>query len=279
MICKHGLGFWLFDFQSFLRVGCDHARFGRRFVHSIFDLLPSRQSRSRPAKRPPTRRSLRPPPARFRCTRQSLLARSCACGEIHKPQVIPAVHKPVGKVVNAGQDTDEIKGRPNPSLHRGDQRAGGVVRSKRCKPELADAGQPKLRVKPTMQMQDVKEQIDQGDESGPTLPAVATVAGEAILAGCWTFRSWQSKHQSQRERSGGENESPFDQRQQLARTVDHVNRPLKGFRGVQKAGVGRQVNHHVKPERHNPQQGVEPSDREFMSQQEAGLGGERRGSS
>ena len=57
--------------------------------------------------------------------------------------------------------------------------------------------------------------------------------------------------------------------------MDHVDRPLKGLRGVQKAGVGRQVHRHVKPERHNPQQGVEPSDREFVSQQEAGLGGSR----
>ena len=140
--------------------------------------------------------------------RQSLLARCCACGDIHKPHVIPAVHKPVGKVVHAGQDTDQIKGRPNPSLHRCDQRAGGVVRSKRCKAESADAVQPQLRVEPTMQMQDVKEQIDQGDESRPPLPAVATVAGEAILAGCWTFRSWQSKHQSRRERSAGVKMNP-----------------------------------------------------------------------
>ena len=69
-------------------------------------------------------------------------------------------------------------------------------------------------------MKDVKEQVHERDEPGPALPRVPPIAGEPILTaiGLAGLRDPNTNDRVKDQRQ--KNQSPFNQRQQLAGAMD-----------------------------------------------------------
>ena len=122
-----------------------------------------------------------------------------------------------------------------------------------------------------MQMQDMEEQVGQRDKPRPTLPSVTPVAGETILTAVHLAGFGNPDANDRMKDQRQEDETPLDERQQLAGAMDHVDGPLECLRRVQQTGVGRQVNEHVETQRNDPQQRMNATDREFVAKEEAGF--------
>ena len=66
-----------------------------------------------------------------------------------------------------------------------------------------------------MQMQNMEKEINQSDESRPTLPCVATIASKLVLATVRSPRSCNPDADDGVENKRRENQAPLDQRKQF----------------------------------------------------------------
>ena len=131
-------------------------------------------------------------------------------------------------------------------------------------------------MKPTMQMQDVKKQINQSDESSPPLPGVTFIASKLVLAAVGFPRLGDPDTDHSMKNQGRENQPPLDQRQQFPRTVNQKHCPLKCLSSVEQTRVGREVHGHVQPQRHNAQQGMDSPYEKLMANKKIVLGSRLR---
>jgi len=121
-------------------------------------------------------------------------------------------------------------------------------------------------------MQNVKKEINQSDESRPTLPCVATIASKLVLAAIGSPRSGDPNPDDGVENQRRKNQAPLDQRKQFSGAVDQKDRPLESLCPIQQAGVRRKVYCHVQTERNDAQQGMDSPNDKLMAEKKVGFG-------
>lgn len=166
----------------------------------------------------------------------------------------------------AGQDSHCIKQRPNDpkAPHRVGEGAGRVIGVELSHSQgLRDTSQPPIGVEPAMEMENVHENEDKRNVSGDSLPGVATIAGEAVLAQIGVASTGNPHTRDRMENNREENEGPFDHRQKRER-MDRENSILEYIHPARQTRVGEQMDAHVSPDRNQATQGVKPTDEKFM---------------
>lgn len=103
-------------------------------------------------------------------------------------------------------------------------------------------------MKPSVKVENVRENEDDSDVTRDTLPSVPEVAPEAILLRVGSSGLGDPNADDGMEQNRAEDKRPFDERQKR----DGVNREdviLEDRSSRQKASVGQQVHAHVSPHR------------------------------
>ena len=105
-----------------------------------------------------------------------------------------------------------------------------------------------------VQLDDVKQDEDEGDDARGPLQRVADVAGVGIGIRVGHGAADDQPADDGVKQDRQEDEDPFDQRQHDAQRVNAIDLLLKRHRAVDDRGIGHQVNDHVGPHRNQPAQ-------------------------
>lgn len=120
-------------------------------------------------------------------------------------------------------------------------------------------------MEPTVQVKHVRHQEDERDQTCPALPNVSLISRELIIAEVGFSRLDNPHAKDCVEQKREENTAPFDDRQCRSERVNVEDRPLERLGPVEKAGVGRQVDAHVEPQRHDAKERVQATNRKFVT--------------
>ena len=127
-------------------------------------------------------------------------------------------------------------------------------------------------MKPSVQVQNVKEQVNQRNEPRPTLPGITLVTAKLVLTTVRLPRLGDPNPDDGVENQRRKNQAPLDQRKQFSGAVDQKDRPLESLCPIQQAGVRRKVYCHVQTERNDAQQGMDSPNDKLMAEKKVGFG-------
>ena len=251
----------------FMVVGLNHATLDSNIIHLIFNFFGcGRIGASYCNDRRKAREAQKDTEGRASIGRSPLCRRSDpeAPGYPSRPDA-------VGEVERAGQNTDDIKDRPDnrKASHGLSKGTGGVVRTELSHTNrLGHRLEPPVRVEPTMKMEYVGEDKHKGNVARDTLPRVPAVARVSVSANIGVPRTSNPNASDCVENDRQKNEDPLHHRQKWD-AMDRKNGILEDFRTTREAGVGQQVDAHVRPYRNQATQRVEPTNQEFVALKKA----------
>ena len=123
-------------------------------------------------------------------------------------------------------------------------------------------------MEPTVQMEHVSENEDQGDQAAGPLQRVSPVASVVVAAGVRQAATDDHDPHDGMEDDREEDERPLDDRQHRPEAVNHVDRPLEIRGACQQAAIRNQVYHHVRPDRNKSAERKQAANEEFVASDE-----------